>query len=62
MCFRIAKASLPLRQRGPLLRIQALAPFVRPAHQKDRMGAFIERIAISNSPTLALPRFAGEGT
>jgi hypothetical protein len=29
-------ASLPLQQRGPLLRIHAPAAFGRPVHQKDR--------------------------
>ncbi|HKQ83912.1 MAG TPA: polysaccharide biosynthesis/export family protein [Steroidobacteraceae bacterium] len=39
MALTQPKRPFPRAERGPLLRIRALAAFVRPAHQKDRMGA-----------------------
>jgi hypothetical protein len=48
-------ASLPLQQRGPLLRIHAPVAFGRPVHQKDRKGAFPEQSLQSTGNASTLP-------
>jgi hypothetical protein len=51
-------ASLPLQQRGPLLRIHAPAAFGRPVHQKDRKGALSKQSLQSTSCERSCERLA----